>query len=60
MFKFIACDTINDVAIIQTSFGFSVRYGLEVTKCASLESALSVFHSCQKHALACEGLFEEA
>lgn len=58
MLKFIAHDTANDVAIVQTAFGFSVRYGLEVTKCPNLEFALTRYAACVRHALHSEGLFE--
>lgn len=51
MLKFIAHDTVNDIAIIQTSFGLSVRYGLQVTKHATLNAALRDFSNCQRHAL---------
>ena len=55
MIKFIAHDTINDIALIETNFAFNVRYGLENTAYGldDLESALQDFKNCQKHALAC-------
>lgn len=56
MLKFIAHDHVNDIAIIQTSFCYNVRYGLEVTPLDSLSDALEHFAACQRHALACEGL----
>lgn len=55
MFRFLANDMINDIALIQTSFGYSVRYGLEVTECHNdLGEALQKFGDCQHHALASE------
>ena len=51
MLKFIAHDTINDIAIIQTSFGFNVRYGLQFTLFDSLERAVKEFNDCQRHAI---------
>lgn len=60
MLKFIAHDTVNDVAIIQTSFGYSVRYGLQVDKARDLDDALRRFANCQKHALRCEGMYDLA
>ncbi|MCG7628400.1 hypothetical protein MHM88_11330 [Epibacterium sp. MM17-32] len=54
MLKFIAHDTVNDIAVIQTNFCFNVRYGLEVQSCDTLEQALAGFADCQRHALAAE------
>lgn len=59
MLKFIARDTVNDVAIIQTSFCFNVRYGLQVTPCDTIEEAMNVYNESLGHALACKGLFDD-
>jgi len=56
MLKFIAHDTINDIAIIQTSFGFNVRYGLQYTLFNDIERAIKEFHDCQRHAINTETL----
>lgn len=53
MLRFLAHDTVNDVALVQTNFGFSVRYGLQITKFDVLTEAVDEFHNCQKHALRC-------
>jgi len=54
MLKFIAHDVVNDVTLIQTSFCFNVRYGLEVTPYDDLTKALDSFRECQSHAISCE------
>lgn len=54
MIKFLAHDTVNDVALIQTAFCFNVRYGLEVVSVNKLSEALVAFAGCQQHALAAE------
>ena len=54
MMKFRAHDRINDIAIIQTTFGFNVRYGLQVTLHGTLDAALIGFASSQRHALAAD------
>ena len=59
MLRFIEHDTVNDIAIIQTSFGFNVRYGLQVTKHDTINAALRDFANCQRHALPI-GLDDEA
>ena len=59
MLKFIAHDTVNDVAIIQTAFAFNVRYGLEVTPYTTLGQARVAFGHCLQHALNCAGQFDE-
>ena len=51
MLKYLAHDTINDVAIIQTSFGYNVRYGLQVELFDDLTKALDSFGDCQSHAM---------
>ena len=51
MRKFIINDTINDIAIIQTSFGFNVRYGLQIERFDTLHAALSNFKTCLDHAM---------
>lgn len=51
MLKKLAYDAINDVAIIQTSFGFNVRYGLQVELFDDLTEALDSFRDCQSHAM---------
>jgi hypothetical protein len=56
MRKFLVHDTVNDVAIIQTSFGYNCRYGLQVTLHKTFASALSDFTNCVNHARACEGV----
>lgn len=58
MIKFIAHDKINDVAVIQTSFGYSVRYGLQVTPHDNLHGALLDFRACIHHAIAANGLLD--
>jgi len=55
MLKFLAHDTVNDVALIQTSFCYWVRYGLQQNKFDDLEQAVLNFTNCQKHALTCQG-----
>ncbi|QDP64859.1 MAG: hypothetical protein Unbinned5081contig1001_16 [Prokaryotic dsDNA virus sp.] len=55
MLKYHAHDTVNDVAIIETSFGFNVRYGLQVTKCDTLMEAIGRFNYDQRHAIRCSG-----
>lgn len=52
MLKFIAHDTVNDVAVILTAFCYNVRYGLQVEKFDTLDAALRSFADCQRHALA--------
>ena len=59
MLKFIAHDTVNDIAIIQTNHGIYLRYGLEVSQCVDIDDALASFTSSQTHALACEGYIIE-
>lgn len=56
MLKSIAHDTINDIAIIQTSFGFNVRYGLQVTIFDNIEYAMKDFYDCQRHAIKAGGM----
>lgn len=51
MLKYLAHDTVNDVAIIQTAFGYNVRYGLEVKIYKNIGVALSKFKDCQRHAM---------
>ena len=55
MLKYLAHDTVNDVAIIQTSFGINVRYGLQVKLFDTVSEAIREFKNCQLHALTCEG-----
>ena len=52
MMKFHAHDVINDVAVIETSFCFNVRYGLQVRSFDRLDDALRLFARHQRHALA--------
>ena len=54
MLKFIAHDTVNDIAVIQTAFCFNIRYGLQVESVDTREEALKGFADCQRHALAAE------
>ena len=54
MLRFIAHDIVNDIAIIQTSFCYNVRYGLQVESMDTLEEALKGFANCQRHALAAD------
>ena len=58
MMKIIAHDTVNDVAIIETTFAISVRYGLDITECSGIDEALEKFAACVRHALACEGHYD--
>jgi len=58
MFKFIAHDTVNDIAIIETQFCFNVRYGLQVESFDDIDKAIMAFHDCQNHALICQGYFD--
>ena len=58
MIKFLAHDTVNDVALIQTAHSgpdFHVRYGLQVLSFDDLDSSLSEYFSCIEHALAARG-----
>jgi hypothetical protein len=44
-----------DIAVIQTAFGYHVRYGLQVgERTASLAIALGEYGQCLRHALAAE------
>lgn len=43
-----------DIAVIQTSFGYSIRYGLEVESGLSLGEALKGHTECLAHALAAQ------
>lgn len=52
MLKIHAHDIINDITLIETSFSFNIRYGLEVKEFMSLHSAIVEFQNCQFHALA--------
>ena len=54
MLKFIMHDTVNDVAIIKTSFGYNVRYGLQVDKYDDLTEALDAARDCVSHAIRAE------
>jgi len=54
MLKFLAHDTVNDIALIQTQFCYNVRYGLQNESCETLAGALQLFTSCQEHALAAD------
>ena len=49
--QFIAHDTQNDVAIIKTTMGFQVRYGLQITLFACLTGALDDYRDCVSHAI---------
>lgn len=51
MLKFHARDNINDIAIIETSFCFWVRYGLEQTKCDTIDQAMEAYKNALRHAL---------
>lgn len=55
MLTFIAHDITNDVAIIKTQFGISVRYGLQVTKIDTMHEAVGEYESCVRHAISCGG-----
>ena len=59
MLRILAHDTVNDIALIQTSFCYSVRYGLQVEDFDDLAGALDGFHHCQSHALHCAGHFDD-
>lgn len=52
MLRLIVQDVVNDVAIIETSFCFNVRYGLEITPFNDLTPALDCYRDCLSHALA--------
>ena len=54
MLKFLAHDTVNDIAIIKTAFCYNVRYGLQVESMDTIEEALRGFADCQSHALVAE------
>jgi hypothetical protein len=55
MLKFLAHDTVNDIAVIQTSFGYYCRYGLQVSaRFNHLSGALDEFNRCQRHALSAD------
>lgn len=57
MRKLLVHDTVNDIAVIQTAFGYHCRYGLEVSTCyTTLQRAVQEYQDCLGHALACEGL----
>lgn len=60
MLKFVAHDTENDVAIIQTNFAINVRYGLEVIPhdLDDMSGALDTFAACVRHAMECNGNLE--
>ena len=49
-------DGAASIELFQTSFGFAVRYGLEVNANMSKEDAFDVYASSVCHALACAGL----
>jgi len=57
MLTFIAHDTVNDIALIKTSFYLCVRYGLDQKQFphTDLKEALDEFNNCQAHALVCQG-----
>ena len=56
MNKFITHDAVNDVALIKTSFGYHVRYGLDVSYCYdNCSDALTRFSECVEHAVNCTG-----
>lgn len=59
MLKFLVHDVVNDVAIIQTSFRFNVRYGLQVTKHDTFNDALSDFVNCVRHARRAANTWED-
>lgn len=44
-----------DVELFRTSFGYAVRYGLQVTGHTPLDEALKAYGECVAHALACAG-----
>lgn len=55
MLRFIIHDTANDIAVIETSFGFHVRYGLQVgERTHSLAQAMREYFDCLRHALAAD------
>ena len=56
MRKLIINDIANDIAIIQTHYGFHCRYGVQSFPCQSLADALDNFNMCLRHALEGEGL----
>ena len=64
MIRTLAQDTRHDVSLLETSHGgehkFHVRYGLDRTQHATIESALDDFRQCLEHSLACEGYFTTA
>jgi len=56
MNKLIVNDIINDVAIVKTTFGYTVRYGLQTTPFEDdLHRAVEHFNDCLRHALTCQG-----
>ena len=56
MLRILAHDTVNDIAIIQTSFCYNVRYGLQIEEFDNLWEAINSFRYAQLHALASMGL----
>lgn len=60
MLKHIINDTVNDIALYQTSFGFHVRYGLEVSeRYHDIRDALRAFKYKLDHAIACQGFHDD-
>jgi len=56
MREILAHDTVNDIAIIRTAFGLSIRYGLQVAKVDTMHEAIAQFTNCVAHAMQCEGI----
>ena len=55
MMQTLVNDTVNDIAIIETSFCFNVRYSLQVTKHGTLKEAVENFGHCLEHAMGSQG-----
>lgn len=56
MLKIHAHDIINDIAIYETAFGFTTRYGLDIRpRRDTYAEALEDFQACQRHAMGCAG-----
>lgn len=49
-------DGAASVELLQTSFGYAVRYGLQVNSNMSNKEAFDVYAASVRHAIACSGL----
>jgi len=54
----ITSDNVS-VEMFRTSFGYAVRYGLQVDSNLTLSEAKAQYDNCISHALGCVGLFDE-